>query len=93
MPHPAPSKIPLSSLAIGADARIVEIDGGRQLIRRLLSLGLRVGSEVRILHRRGRGVVLFNAQNRVALGAGIAAKILMEPLATTETSVAKVPTK
>jgi ferrous iron transport protein A len=72
----------LFDLPIGAHARIAEIRGGRQLTRRLLGLGLRVGSEVAVLHHRGRGVVLSAGGTRVALGGGIVEKLSVEPLAS-----------
>jgi ferrous iron transport protein A len=70
----------LFDLPVGASARIAEIRGGRQLTRRLLGLGLRVGSEVAVLHHRGHGVVLSAGGTRVALGGGIVEKLLVEPL-------------
>jgi ferrous iron transport protein A len=70
----------LSSLPVGARARIAAIDGGRNLTRRLLALGLRVGSEVQLLHHRGRGVVIASAGNRIALGGGVAEKLRVAPL-------------
>jgi ferrous iron transport protein A len=72
--------IPLASLPEGSHARIEQLLGGRQLIRRLLGLGLRVGSELDVLQQRGRGVVVASHGVRVALGAGIAEKLLMLPL-------------
>ncbi len=73
--------IALAQLPPGARARIAEIQGGRELTRRLLGLGLRIGSEVELLHQRGRGVVVASAGNRIALGGGVAEKLLTEPLA------------
>ncbi len=72
----------LGSLSVGGQARIARIDGGRQLTRRLMGLGLRVGSEVSVLQHRGRGVVLASGDTRVALGEGIAGKLLVELLTT-----------
>ncbi|MBL3529110.1 MAG: ferrous iron transport protein A [gamma proteobacterium endosymbiont of Lamellibrachia anaximandri] len=69
--------VSLASLPVGAHARILEVRGGRQMTRRLLSLGLRVGSEVDVLQHRGRGVVVANGGVRVALGGGVAEKLLM----------------
>ena len=80
MDDPGPSLESLRTLPIGGRARIARIDGGRQLTRRLLGMGLRVGSEVAVLHHRGRGVVLASGDTRVALGGGIAGKLLVEPL-------------
>ncbi len=77
---PTKTLISLAQLPLGARARIVEVQGGREMTRRLLSLGLRIGSEVELLHHRGRGVVVANAGNRIALGGGVAEKVLTEPL-------------
>ena len=72
--------VALAQLPLGARARIAEVQGGREMTRRLLSLGLRIGSEVELLHHRGRGVVVASAGNRIALGGGVAEKVLTEPL-------------
>jgi len=71
---------PLSETPVGAKVRVVGIDGGRDLIRRLLSLGLSVGAEIEVLHHRGRAVVVGSQGNRVALGAGMADKVRAEVL-------------
>lgn len=60
--------------------KLVSIQDGRRLMRRLLALGLSVGSEFEILHHRGRAVVVGNDGNRVALGAGVAEKLIVEEL-------------
>jgi len=69
------SSHPLSDTPVGRKVRLVAINGGKQLTRRLLSLGLSVGSELEVLHHRGRGVVVAKQGNRVALGKGIAEKL------------------
>jgi ferrous iron transport protein A len=71
---------PLAQMPLGSRARIAEIRGGRELTRRLLALGLRVGSEVRIEHHRGRGLVLSTGSTRVALGGGIVEKLIVADL-------------
>jgi len=86
MPHTTASLEALGTLPIGGHARIARIDGGVKLVRRLMGLGLRVGSEVAVLQHRGRGVVLANGDTRVALGGGIAGKLLVEPIAPAGTS-------
>ena len=70
----------MSELGEGGRARIREIRGGRNVTRRLLSLGLRVGTEIRVVQRRGGGVVVANEGNRVALGAGVADKLIVDLL-------------
>ena len=80
MDQPIPNRLPLDKLPVGERARIIDILGGRLLHRRLMSLGLRVGAEVSVLHHRGRGVVVLSAGNRIALGGGVAEKLVIEPL-------------
>lgn len=70
----------LLTLQNGHSGRIAAIEGDTLLVRRMLSLGLRVGSIVNMLNHRGKGVVIQNAGTRVALGSGIAEKLLVEPL-------------
>ncbi len=78
--HETPAFIRLNRLPVGRRACIREIQGGQTLSRRLLSLGLRIGSQVEVLHHRGRGVVVVCGGNRVALGGGVTEKLLVEPL-------------
>jgi len=75
-----PPSIALPQLPAGQRARISAILGDRNMTRRLLSLGLRVGSEISVVQQRNRGVVVARAGNRVALGSSIADKLMMEPL-------------
>jgi len=82
MQHPVAGLESLGALPVGGRARIARINGGGQLARRLMGLGLRVGSEIAVLQHRGRGVLLANGDTRVALGGGIAGKLLVEPLTT-----------
>ena len=70
----------LLTLKNGHSGRISSIEGGKQMVRRMLSLGLRVGTVVNMLNHRGKSVVIQNAGTRVALGPGIAEKLLVEPL-------------
>jgi ferrous iron transport protein A len=70
----------LNETPVGKKVRLVEVAGGRQMARRLLSLGLSLGAEIEILHHRGSGVVVARQGNRVALGKGIAEKVLAEAL-------------
>ena len=74
---------PITSLLLlenGHSGRIASIEGGKQMVMRMLSLGLRVGTVVNMLNHRGKSVVIQNAGTRVALGPGIADKLLVEPL-------------
>ena len=70
----------LLNLEQGHKGRITEICGDQRLQRRMLSLGLRVGTVVNVLNHRGRGVVVGNAGTRVALGSSVAEKLIVEAL-------------
>jgi Fe2+ transport system protein FeoA len=70
----------LLTLKDGSRGRIAAIEGDNQLIKRMLSLGIRVGTIVDMLNHRGHSVVIKNDSTRVALGPGIADKLQVEPL-------------
>jgi ferrous iron transport protein A len=70
----------LLALKKGHRGRIASIEGGKLMVRRMLSLGLRVGTVVNMLNHRGKSVVIQNKGTRVALGPDIADKLLVEPL-------------
>jgi len=70
----------LLSLKNGHSGRAASIEGGKLMVRRMLALGLRVGTVVNMLNHRGKSVVIQNEGTRVALGPGIAEKLLIEPL-------------
>ncbi len=80
--------VSLVDLPVGSRARIERMNGGKQMTRRLLGLGLRVGTVVDVLQHRGRGVVVANQNARVALGGGVAEKLMMFPLKTDSESYA-----
>ena len=70
----------LSQVAPGQRVRLVSIEGDRVLARRLRALGLSVGNEVEVLHRRNGDVVVGRNGNRLALGHDIAARVLIQEL-------------
>jgi ferrous iron transport protein A len=71
---------PITDIPVGQRVRLVKIEGGRELTRRLLALGLSINEEVEVLQHRGRGVVVARGSNRIALGGGIAEKLMAELL-------------
>lgn len=78
--EPAVKSMPLIQFHQGDRVRIDTIEGGRDMTRRLLGLGIRVGSEVEVLHHRGRGLVVVSGANRIALGGGVAERLWAESL-------------
>ena len=72
--------VDLTQLEEGESGEVVEIHGGYGLIRRLESLGIRVGKKVtKVSSQFMRGPVTVRIDSyQVALGFGMAKKILVE---------------
>lgn len=70
----------LNQPAAGFRGLVARIDGDQALKRKLMSLGIRRGQEVSVLHQRKNGVVVMSNGSRVAIGAGIAAQVQLEPV-------------
>jgi Fe2+ transport system protein FeoA len=63
------------------DVRIVSIRGGFKMKQRLADLGLNQGETIRILQDNGNGaLILAVKESRLAIGRGMAQKILVEPV-------------
>jgi len=65
---------------VGRRLRLERIEGDHSLIRRLLGLGIRAGTDLMVTQRRGGGVVVANQGARVAIGPGLAARLWVRPL-------------
>jgi ferrous iron transport protein A len=74
-------RIILTALASGRRASVVEIQAGQGLVRRLESLGIRVGQRIKMVSGSFmRGPVTVKVGNsRVAVGFGAASKVIVEP--------------
>ncbi|MFP4080056.1 MAG: ferrous iron transport protein A [Ectothiorhodospira sp.] len=59
--------------------RVVALRAGRNLDRRLTELGIHIGSKLRVVQRQGNALVVSRDQARIAIGAGMAMKILVVP--------------
>jgi Fe2+ transport system protein FeoA len=73
-----PQVMNLNQPDAGFEGEICRIDGDKALKKKLMSLGLRKGQPVSILHQRHKGVVVLSNGSRVALGADIAARIFLQ---------------
>ena len=72
---------PLSTIAAGKQVKVVSIDAGWGLQRRLADMGLTPGLEVRVVGSQRPGSVVLDVRgSRLALGRGVANKILVEPV-------------
>ncbi len=77
--------VPLATLPEGKEAEVVGVVAGRGLARRLAELGFMRGEKVRVL-RSGPGPVLVLVKNsKIALGWGVAKKILVRDSIEEET--------
>lgn len=75
--------MPLAMVANGEEVRLVAINGGQRLRKRLADLGLNIGMTVRIMQRDVHGpLILAVKDSRLAVGRGMAHKIMVEPLAS-----------
>jgi ferrous iron transport protein A len=74
--------MPLSMVSPGEDVKLVAIYGGRRIRQRLADLGLTPGTTLRVVQADFHGplIVAFKDDARLALGRGMAHKIMVEPL-------------
>lgn len=68
---------PLIEVAAGEHVRLIRTTGGRGFVQRLADLGLTPETEIQVLNNTGP-VILGLANTRIALGRGMAAKILVK---------------
>jgi ferrous iron transport protein A len=69
----------LTMAAEGQPVRVIALRAGRGLDRKLTELGLNIGSTLCVVQRQGGGLVVSRDQARIALGGGMATKIIVAP--------------
>jgi ferrous iron transport protein A len=80
MSNPTVKGFPLMMADEGARVCVLSLQGGKGLTTRLTELGLNIGTELRVVQRQGGGLLVARGESRIALGAGMAAKIQVTPL-------------
>ena len=70
--------LPLGQAPMTIPLRITAVRAGKKLEKRMISMGMPLGTEIEILYRRGGSVVLVVGTSRIALGAGMVSKIMVE---------------
>ncbi len=70
--------MPLTMLPPGQAGRIVAIHAGQRLKQRLVGMGLAPGNTVQVLQDNGGPLLLAVGESRIALGRGMAHKILVQ---------------
>jgi ferrous iron transport protein A len=78
--NPPVKGFPLMMANEGARVCILALQGGKGLTTRLTELGLNIGTELHVVQRQGGGLLVARGESRIALGAGMAAKIQVAPL-------------
>ncbi|MEM2075558.1 MAG: FeoA family protein [Zestosphaera sp.] len=68
----------LSNVPGGCKVRIVRVNVGRGLVRRLLQMGLLPGEEVLVKHNNGGVIILEARGTEIGISKGIAMKIEVE---------------
>jgi len=73
-------RVSLAQMQTGQRGKIVEINGGSGLARKLEALGIRTGKEItKISEQLMRGPVLLQqGRTQAAVGFGMASKVLVE---------------
>lgn len=72
--------VPLAMLSENEEAIVVELRGGRGLVRRLSELGFNYGTKVKVLKSGSPGPVLVDVRgSRIVLGRGATMKIIVSP--------------
>lgn len=70
--------LPLAMTAIRDRVWVVEIRGGRRMVRRLTDLGIVQGIEITVVNRTESGSVIVGLQGcRIGLGAGMAHRVMV----------------
>ena len=70
--------MPLAMVSVGEHVRLVKVNAGEKLVCRLGSMGLTPGVEMRVLLDSGGPKTVCVRDSRIALGKGVAHKILVE---------------
>ncbi|MDM7456254.1 MAG: FeoA family protein [Tepidimonas sp.] len=64
----------------GERVRVVALRGGAGLDMRMTDMGLNVGAELVVRQHQGSGVVVMRGETRLALGGGMAHKLMVVPV-------------
>jgi ferrous iron transport protein A len=70
--------MPLTAVNPGQEVTLIDIQGGRRLRSKLYSMGLIPGVKLTIVGNRGGPIMIAVNDTRLALGFGMARKILVE---------------
>jgi Fe2+ transport system protein FeoA len=69
------STVALTIAPSGQNLRLINVHGGKRMMRRLAELGLTPGVEMMIIQDSGGPILVSVRNSRIALGRGIAHKL------------------
>jgi ferrous iron transport protein A len=74
--------MPLTMATPGEDVKLIAVRGGQRVRKRLADLGLTPGTVLQVVQADAWGplIVAFKDDARLALGRGMAHKMMIEPL-------------
>ena len=75
-----PSLATLDELPPGKKARVVRLEAGTRALRRLTEMGLTPGALVEVLMDYGGPILVKVRGSVIAIGRGVARKVIVEPL-------------
>jgi len=70
--------VPLTFVKPGNEVTLIDIDGGRGLRSKLYSMGLFPGVRLSVLGQKGGPMMIAVRDTRLAIGAGMAKRIIVE---------------
>jgi len=75
-----PRRITLDELPRGVRARVVGLEAGTRALRRLAEMGLTPGTLVEVVMDYGGPILVRVRGTIIAIGRGMARKVIVEPL-------------
>ncbi len=72
--------LPLTGVRSGQPVVLVQISGGHRVAHRLAELGLTPGVELEVLQNQGGPILLAVRSTRLAIGRGMANKVMVRSL-------------
>lgn len=71
--------MPLNRVEPNKEVRLIAIEGGKKMKKRLADLGLNIGATIKVIRKSGQGpLILAVKESRLAIGDGMASKIIVE---------------
>ena len=71
--------ISLDTAPEGSEVKVLRISGGKNVMMRLLAMGVTPGSTIRVVSNKMRGPIVIEVRDvTIGIGRGIARKIIVE---------------